>query len=176
MREISATATVSADRDTVNLLLAEDLGGVLGSHRSDDGAAPHVVTLTMTLGDGTTVSQDVAMQLGAAVHADDASSWPLSWEPIGHRSLVPRFSGHLEVHRQRWDSAIALVGAYRAPLGPLGALGDALVHDRAEASIRQLLGEIATRIDVRAGEAAHLSQGHWAAPEAFDLPDRARRR
>ncbi len=39
----------------------------------------------------------VAVDLGGAEPAADASRWALSWEPIGHTVVLPAFSGSLEI-------------------------------------------------------------------------------
>jgi len=171
MREISARSTVRADRDTVDELLLRDLDAILGARRAIAGQADgHRIPITMELGDGTSVSQDVAVELGRPERGDDTTEWPISWEPIGRRALVPELSGHLGVRRLQWNTELVLSGRYRAPLGPLGALGDLLVHDRAESAIASLLDEVARRIDARAASNAETAHGHRLAPEPFERP------
>lgn len=165
MRNISVHATLRADRDVVDALLATELDVILGVEAVSRSSAPtHRVAITMELGDGTTVAQDVDVELGHPTRGDEATGWPISWTTVGRRSLVPGFVGRLEVRPRRWETPLCLVGMYRPPLGPVGALGDLLIHDRAEAAIQRFVDGIARRIDQSASEAARTAHLHRLAP------------
>ena len=174
MREISVRATVRATPDVVDALLSRELDAVLGvAAAPGPGSVRHQVAITMEVGDGTSVSQDVVVELGRPTRGDDAIDWPVSWTPVGRRALVPGFVGRLEVRPQRWETSMQLVGTYRPPLGPVGALGDLLVHDRAESAIQRVVDDMARRIDQHADAMTQGSHLHRLAPDRpdADRPD-----
>lgn len=169
-----AAARVRAPREVVDQLLARELQVLLGGGGPAGGA--RVARIQIDLGDGTTLRQDVEVELGRPDRSgDEVTVWPLSWRPLGHHAILPDLEAHLEVRSARWDTELDLVGSYRPPLGPVGALGDYLIAERMSLGVSDFLADLARALDVHSGDVAR-SAHHRAVPAGrLEVPGRAAR-
>jgi hypothetical protein len=135
--EISAAAPLRSDRQGAVNAVVTDADSVLGR----DVGADHLP--------GPALRQEVTMDLGTPVANGDTTRWPLAWEPTGHRTTLPAFHGILEVADAVDGGAMVRVtGAYRPPLGLLGAIVDSVIGRRlAEMTIEDFVAGVARRID-----------------------------
>ena len=87
----------------------------------------------------------VRATVGAALHEPHWLSVPLRWEAS---ALLPAFGGSLELEElSPLRSQLVLVGHYRPPLGPLGALGDFTVMEGvAQRTAEQLIAGVAREL------------------------------
>jgi hypothetical protein len=155
MTAVSVTVPLRTDRARAVACLAADPTTVLGDEVGVD------------LRRGPAVRQDVAVQLGGANTTGDRTSWPLSWEPVGHARTLPAFSGTLEVRDTGDATALHVSGSYRPPLGLVGIIVDSAIgHRVAEASIEHFASSVARRLD----RAAMSTGVRWAPAER--PPDR----
>lgn len=113
---------------------------------------------------GTSIRQQVEVILTPLTDiADGGFAFELSWFPTRNR-VLPAFAGLLE----GWDSdgrtMLRLSGAYHAPFGQAGAIGDAVFGKRvASAGVKAFLAAIATRLDaeIDAGAASALRPAEY---------------
>jgi hypothetical protein len=162
--DVSASATLRADREVVDELLARDVPGVLGGRPGPGGRRTSVVELPISLRGGAHLLQEVEVRIGAPDRAAEVTRWPVGWRPVANRALAPSFSGCLEVVRGRWETTLRLSGSYAPPLGVLGAVGDRLLRERAAVGLRELVADLGRRIDASA-DARIRRTGHARPPE-----------
>jgi hypothetical protein len=127
--------------------------------------------LAVELGSGAAVSQEVLVAIGTARPGDDGDlSLPVSWRPVGHRRVLPGFTGEITVAVDGDGSTrLGLAGTYDVPLGHVGRFGDGLVGRRvALGTLTALVESAAARLDA---EADHRSRTvpFRPAPYAPDL-------
>ena len=74
---------------------------------------------------------------------------PVEWRAEDHAGLFPTMTGSLRIARIGPDAIeLRLHGSYAPPLGPFGELADRVAgHDAAAASLRDVLVEIARRLE-----------------------------
>jgi hypothetical protein len=92
------------------------------------------------------VSKSVVVQVLAAYLLDDTLVIPLRWVAAGPSgSLFPQLDANLEISpASDTQSVLRLAGAYRPPLGGVGAgLDRLLLHRVADATARRLVRELA---------------------------------
>lgn len=124
------------------------------------------------LGAAPGMSRLVKVQFRDVVTHEDSAGWALRWEAVGTTgALFPVLDADI-VLTPAGDQATMLVvrGAYRPPLGSLGAtLNRAVMHRIAEATIRAFTRQIGDAIVNPAGspEARHV----WMAPEISPSPE-----
>lgn len=123
-------------------------------------------------------SKLVRVQLLEPVPRDDTVVLPLRWEATGTAGrLFPVLDANLVLTpRDEEHSTLTLTGAYRPPLGSVGAALDrALLNRAAAATIRSLVSQVADSIAAGEGaaglapaqEPGELPATHWRAePEA----------
>ena len=119
-------------------------------------------------------SKLVRVQLLEPVPRDDTVVLPLRWEATGAAGkLFPVLDANLVLTPRGEDrSTLALTGAYRPPLGGVGAALDrALLNRAAAATIRSLVSQVADSITASerapgpasAEEHAEPAPAHWRA-------------
>ena len=76
---------------------------------------------------------------------------PVTWKAEGGPPLFPRMEGILHVEPLTADlTKLTLSASYDPPLGPIGQLLDkAALHHLAEATFRDFLDRLASRLDVQ---------------------------
>jgi hypothetical protein len=109
--------------------------------------------LRLTVGGGA-ITRRVDAEVGSLDSGPASLRVPLKWQAFVHPSLFPVMNGELHIS----DVAgvhieLRLVGEYRAPLGVVGAVADAVAGRRvAEKSLRGFLAEVATRLRAKLTE------------------------
>ena len=146
-RQIEAEIEVRAPVERAAQVLRDAPESVVGSRPT--GGPEHLLgEVPLDFHGGTSIHQQVEVILTPFDEVGDGGfAFELSWFPTRNR-LLPAFAGMLE----GWDSAgrttLRLSGAYHAPFGPAGVVGDAVLGKRvAKASVGAFLAELATRLD-----------------------------
>lgn len=155
-RAVEATADLRASVSEVADLLHTGPGRFLSDHdRLDDLPAGTIrTTVTAPVGGGTTVTQDVTIELDGAIGDEGSVSAPLRWTADAHERVLPSFSGTLavsDVPAAGSGTRLTIGGTYEVPLGPVGTFGDALVgHRVARRTLGDLARVLAHRLDAEA--------------------------
>jgi hypothetical protein len=153
--------------DDVTEILADTTATVLQSAttRAAEHARETVSRLRVPLG-GFEIARDVTIQIGTfdPIEARRVRV-PIRFRAASRAALFPSVEADLEVQALSLDppyTQITLVGAYKPPLGVLGAAGDAIAgHRIAEIAIRRLVQEIVARLKTElASRRAGLSTAH----------------
>jgi hypothetical protein len=112
---------------------------------------------------GTSVHQQVEVTLTRLDDLDDGGfAFELCWYPTRNR-VLPAFAGLLEGWETDGRTMLRLSGAYRAPFGHAGAIGDAVFGRRvATAGVHAFLVGLAARLD------AEVDRRHATAPAPAD--------
>ena len=150
MTDVAGSAPVRIDVTTAVRLMAADAPALLGS------------AVGVEMKRTASIRQEVEIVLGPQHRTeDDASRWPIAWQPCGHPSLLPAFAGTLELRPDGDDaSTVAITGTYRPPLGLLGAIVDgAIGHRVAEVSVEGLVTGVARRLERSAAHQARSTRG-----------------
>jgi hypothetical protein len=106
----------------------------------------HVETLGLDIG------KDVAIEVGKPNDRGYAVFIPIRWRAASQAALFPTLEAELEIAPLSDDPAhpmtqISILGRYRPPVGPFGAIGDAVIgHRIAEATVRNFVRDLATRL------------------------------
>jgi hypothetical protein len=105
---------------------------------------------------GGAITRRVEAEVGPLQSEAASLRVPLQWKAAEHPNLFPTMHG--ELHISNIDGSqieLRLGGEYRPPLGPVGAVGDALAGRRmAEKSLRGFLIEVARRLEAKLVEHA----------------------
>lgn len=125
-------------------------GGLL-RHASDDAYGKWGADLARVgpLGTAPGMSRLVKVQFRDMVIHEDSAGWALRWEAIGTTgALFPVLDADITLTPAgEHDSLLMVRGAYRPPLGNLGAtLSRAVMHRIAEATIRAFTKQIGDAI------------------------------
>lgn len=113
-------------------------------------AYDHGETLRARISVGAPVlAKTVRVETAQPVRGDKQSTLPLTWEATGTPGLFPRADADLVLAALGSDvTQIAFRGTYRPPLGVIGrALDRTLLHHLAEASVKQLLEDVADAVE-----------------------------
>jgi hypothetical protein len=97
---------------------------------------------------GSAISRRVRAEVGPLISEPESVRIPLHWRAAEHPSLFPLMEGELHVSNGSGDHIeLRLVGEYRAPLGAIGAVADAVAgHHVAEKSLDGFLTAVADRL------------------------------
>lgn len=97
---------------------------------------------------GVSMRKRVTIELGVPEQVGDWTNVPITWKATFPEQLFPIMTGRLElVPVDHGATRLTISGMYKPPLGRLGALiDDALMHNVAEATVRELTDDIATQI------------------------------
>jgi hypothetical protein len=101
---------------------------------------------------GLSVAETVRIELTPTTSLrPPARVWAIRWQPVGHGRVLPMLTGRLEVVEIGDEAELCLTGAYRVPLGILGALADRLRGSAvAHRSLSEFLDDAARRVEVEA--------------------------
>jgi len=149
-RSIEATTQVRALLEHARAALVEDPGTVLAGACSPEQrrSRTFLATLSVGIGGGASLQQQVAIEAGRARAADGSVALPIRWHATGHGRLAPSFEGELVLAGGALGTDVTLRGSYAVPLGPIGRFGDGLAGRRvARRSIAGYLEALARRLD-----------------------------
>ena len=102
---------------------------------------------------GISVRKRVTVELGEPEAHGDWTDVPISWRATFPEHLFPVLTGRLELAPVgETETRLTVSGMYQPPLGRLGAVIDeALMHNVAEATVRELTEEIGAQLGAPAG-------------------------
>jgi hypothetical protein len=104
--------------------------------------------LTIDLGSGASVHQEVRLQLDDPQLHETGIVLPVRWRATGRERVLPAFDGALEVTAVRRGTSLRLKGTYTIPMGVVGRVGDAVGGRRvARKSLSVLVGRLARRLE-----------------------------
>jgi hypothetical protein len=149
-RVIEVSTPVRAAPIRARDVLLTDAVAVVGetSSRNDRRARRCRTALSVEVGAGTAVRQEVELELGMATSTTDGVTLPLAWHATGHGRLFPAFHGELEVRTVGRRAVLRLHGSYVVPLGLVGRFGDGVAGRRlARQSLVAFLEHVAARLD-----------------------------
>jgi hypothetical protein len=97
---------------------------------------------------GVSVRKRVTVELGEPAQHGDWTDVPISWKATFPARLFPVLTGRLELAPvDPTETRLTVSGMYEPPLGRLGNLiDDTLMHNVAEATVRELSEEIAVHL------------------------------
>jgi hypothetical protein len=98
---------------------------------------------------GGAITRRVDAEVGRMESGRTSLRVPLHWKATEHSKLFPVMDADLRISNAGGGGVeLRLVGAYRAPLGAVGAVADALAGRRvAEKSLHGFLTEVARRLE-----------------------------
>jgi hypothetical protein len=148
-RVIEAAATTRAPFETVRGVVLNDPGVVFSDARTDEHRPRDFRTeLTIDLGSGASVHQEVRLQLDDPQLHDAGVVLPVRWRATGRERVLPAFDGALEVTAVRRGTSLRLKGTYTIPMGVVGRFGDAVGGGRvARSSLSALVERLAQRLE-----------------------------
>jgi hypothetical protein len=145
-RRLQVARGLRARSEHVAEVLRRDPVGVLGTPAGPPGR--YHTEIVVDLGAGSSVHQVVAVELGPLVSTPTGLRAELSWTPVGRNLVLPAFAGALEVAAVGDATQVRVTGCYHAPLGPLGAVGDAIAGRRvAQQSLVRFTENVVRSID-----------------------------
>ena len=102
---------------------------------------------------GLPVRKDVEVEIGDPVKTSTWAVVPLTWKATGPEGLFPKMTGKIEVAPSgKAETRLTVSGMYEPPLGKLGEqLDEALMHNIAEGTVRELAEQIAARLESAVG-------------------------
>lgn len=105
---------------------------------------------------GGAFTRRVQAEIGPMVNEPSRMSMPLHWRAAEHPRLFPVMDGELRISNvEGHEIELRLVGEFRAPLGAVGAVADAVAGRRvAEKSLHSFLAEVARRLEAKLVEHA----------------------
>jgi hypothetical protein len=129
----------------------------------DRANSPCPVALSIGLGSGASVRQEVKLELGFPDVAEAELALPLAWHSVGRSRLLPMFNGSLKAIGSSSGTTLRLSGTYAVPLGFIGRVVDRVIGRRAvRHSLQVLVAQIGQRLD--AGMQAPLHLGELSRP------------
>jgi hypothetical protein len=98
---------------------------------------------------GVPLRKRVTVELGEPVKAETWIVLPVSWKATFPEKLFPEMTGRIELAPvEEKVTRLTVSGMYQPPLGPLGRhLDDALMHNVAQATVKELAESIAKRLE-----------------------------
>jgi hypothetical protein len=148
-RAIEAATTSRVAFAPARGVVLDDPGVVFGDARTaDEGRPRHFRTeLTIDLGSGASVHQEVMLQLEDPQLHEAGVVLPVRWRATGRERVLPAFDGALELTPVRRGTSLRLKGAYTIPMGVVGRFGDAVGGRRvARRSLSALVERLARRL------------------------------
>jgi hypothetical protein len=118
----------------------------------DDQHRPRLSTeLSVDLGAGASVHQEVMLQLGVTRCTETGVVVPVAWQAAGRERLFPTFDGELHAFEADTGTRLRLSGTYSVPFGGIGRIGNGVLGWRlAHRSLEDLLRRLADRIEAEA--------------------------
>ncbi|MGD9998957.1 MAG: hypothetical protein AB7N61_18270 [Acidimicrobiia bacterium] len=153
-RFIEATTTIDLPFEESSAVLGRDVALLFDDGTSHTGPFDddHQASLSISLGAGATVRQQVTLEVGEARSSRQSLERDVAWRAVGHGRSLPRFNGALEALPDGPRTKLRLVGTYTVPLGVVGKFGDRVLgHRLAVQSLEMLIGDVAARVEAESG-------------------------
>lgn len=148
-RPIEVATCIGARFAHVCEILTNGSDVVFGDDAATHQDSPTRTVLTVDLGSGTSVHQEVLVHLGVAHTTEAALVVPVAWEATGRKRVLPSFAGELEASEADDGTRLRLHGTYAVPLGVIGRIGNGVVGWRlACRSLEVLLVGVGRRVEV----------------------------
>jgi hypothetical protein len=98
---------------------------------------------------GVPIRKSVSVEIGEPVKTSTWAVVPLTWKATFPQKLFPEMTGKIELSPSDKDvTRLTVSGMYEPPLGSLGRqLDQALMHNVAEATVKELAESIAKRLE-----------------------------
>lgn len=173
-RSIEASTTIPVALARAREVLLDDPGAVFNeAHTVGERRARRFrLELSVDLGAGASVHQEVTLQLGVARSTENGLVLPLTWQATGRERLFPTFKGELEASEARTGTGLRLKGAYTVPLSVVGRFGNGVVGRRlARRSLGALVEQLAWRLESEVERRLDSVGGHRE-PNAVALHER----
>lgn len=118
---------------------------------SEDGEA---LLAEVGFGERPRIARRVVVETGTVAHLGGTTVLPFTWMASSGAALFPRLAADLEVAPiLPTRTQLAISAVYEPPLGLVGRAADrALLHRVAEATLKDFLERVATRLAERAGD------------------------
>jgi hypothetical protein len=102
---------------------------------------------------GVPVRKRVTVEFGDPVTTSTWAVIPISWKPTFARKLLPVMNGKVGLAPvSKEETRLTVSGMYQPPLGRLGEqLDEALMHNVAEGTVKELAEQIAERLEKAIG-------------------------
>jgi hypothetical protein len=144
-RSIEASTIVGVAFARARQVLLDDPAVVFSElHTGRDSAVQTCrPELSVDLGAGASVHQEVTLEHGVPRPTDTGLVLPVTWHATGRERLLPTFRGELEVSDAGPGTCLRLTGIYTVPLGVVGRFGDGVLGRRLA---RGSLGALVTRL------------------------------
>jgi hypothetical protein len=170
--EVDLSRPARAEFARLRDVLLEDPAAVFSEAQTV--AARHAtrirLALSVDLGAGASVHQEVVLRLGVAQPAEIGFVVPVAWRAVGRGWLFPAFIGELAVSKACTDSSLRLSGTYTVPLGVVGRLGDRVVGWRfARRSLEAFLDRLAERLETEVER--RRQSAPWSSPDSVAPPE-----
>jgi hypothetical protein len=148
-RSIESSTTIRVTFARACDVLMDNPGAVFGdADMVRDGRARRFHTeLSVDLGAGASVHQEVSLQLDAPRSTETTLVLPLTWRATGRQRLLPTFDGELEITEARKATGLRLSGMYTLPPSVVGRLGSGVVARLAGRSLDALVERLASRLE-----------------------------
>jgi hypothetical protein len=170
-RSIEASTTIRVPYARTREILLQHPRAVLSDSQLVDERREEQLSmdLSVDLGAGASVHQDVTVQLGNPRSGQDGLVLPLRWHATGREEWLPTFTGELVASEARQGTSLRLRGMYTVPLGVVGRFGDGVLGRRlVRTSLRALVERLAGHLESEVN--ARLGSVDWSpAPHPVDL-------
>ena len=147
-RPIEVSSWIGAEFAHVGEVLADDPGAAFREAATAGAQQPTRTALSVDLGAGASVHQEVLVHLGAGQTRESVLVLPVAWQATGRKRLFPTFTGELEACEAGDGTRLRLYGAYTVPLGVIGLVGNGVVGwPLARRSLDALLARLGRQLD-----------------------------
>ena len=151
-RPIEASTTIPAAFTRACEVFLDDPGAVFReTYRIREPRARRLfrTELSVDLGAGASVHQEVTLQEGSPQFSQAGLVVPLTWQASGRERFLPAFKGELEISEMRLGTGLRVTGIYTVPLGVVGRFGNGLMGRRlARRSLSALVERIGGRLQL----------------------------
>jgi hypothetical protein len=160
-RPIDVSTSIAARFEQARLVLCDDPGAVFGGGATDEEHKDLFArtVLSVELGAGASLHQEVALRLGDAQLTETAVVMPVAWQATGRKRLFPTFTGVLEATHEPTGTRLRLHGTFTVPLGAIGRFANGVGGWHvAHRSLHALLARLGQRLEIEV-DSRSMSRG-----------------
>jgi hypothetical protein len=162
-RPVEASTNIGVAFARARKVLQADPGAVFTDRYTNDErrARRFRSDVSVPLGGGASMHQEVTIQLGIAQSTEPAYVQPLTWHASDRERFLPAFDGALELSQVREGTRLRIVGSYTVPLGVAGRFGDGVIgHRLARRSLEVLVEWFGRRLENEVLRQLETADGH----------------